>query len=69
MKLFITDKILNVLSDKWQNLQRLTNKLNLNDKIDVKYLQLKLKELERKKFIKMDIIDSVKYWKISKREN
>ncbi len=61
----ITNKILNVLSDKWQNFQRFANRLNLSDKTDVKYLQLKLKELERKRIIKMDVFDNVKHWKIS----
>lgn len=62
---FTTGNILKVLSDKLQDLQKISNKLNLNDKMDVKFLQLKLKELERKEIIEMNLIDKIKFWKKS----
>ncbi len=33
--------------------------------MDVKFLQLKLNELERKEIIEMNLIDKIKFWKKS----
>ncbi|MFW9879211.1 MAG: topoisomerase DNA-binding C4 zinc finger domain-containing protein [Candidatus Thorarchaeota archaeon] len=62
---FITDNILNALSDKWQSFQDLANRLYLTDKMDVRYLELKLKELTRKKIINSKTIENVKKWKLN----
>lgn len=58
-----SNKILNVLSNEWQNLSGLTNILGCNDEMDVKYILLKLKEFERKGLIVKDFFDNEEFWK------
>jgi len=61
-----TDKILQVLSDEWQNIKHLIFKLKIKDMMDARYLQLKLKELERKDQVIVDIKIGRKHWKLKK---
>jgi hypothetical protein len=66
LPLITTDKILQVLSDEWQNIKHLIFKLKIKDMMDARYLQLKLKELERKDKIIVDIKIGRKHWKLKK---
>jgi hypothetical protein len=66
LPLITTDKILQVLSDEWQNIKHLIFKLKIKDMMDARYLQLKLKELERKDQVIVDIKIGRKHWKLKK---
>ncbi|MHA1913792.1 MAG: hypothetical protein ACW986_02140 [Promethearchaeota archaeon] len=68
LPLITTDKILQVLSDEWQNIKHLIFKLKIKDMMDARYLQLKLKELERKDQVIVDVKVGRKHWKIKKGE-
>ena len=46
-----SDKILETLSAKWKNLIKIQLDLELNDDLDIRFLKIKLKELERKKLM------------------
>ncbi|MFX1311388.1 MAG: hypothetical protein ACFFHD_02085 [Promethearchaeota archaeon] len=59
-----TDKILETLSDEWQTIKHLIFKLKIKDMMDARYLQLKLKELERKGEVMVDIKMGRKHWKL-----
>ncbi|MFX1455768.1 MAG: DNA topoisomerase VI subunit B [Promethearchaeota archaeon] len=60
-----TDRILNVLSDEWQTIKHLIFKLKIKDMMDARYLQLKLKELERKGEVLVELKMGRKHWKLS----
>ncbi|MHA2399159.1 MAG: DNA topoisomerase VI subunit B [Promethearchaeota archaeon] len=66
LPLITSDRILQVLSDEWQNIKHLIFKLKIKDMMDARYLQLKLKELERKDQVKVDIKVGRKHWKLKK---
>jgi DNA topoisomerase VI B subunit len=51
------------LSDEWQTIKHLIFKLKIKDMMDARFLQIKLKELERKGQILVDIKTGKKYWK------
>ena len=57
------DDILGVISNEGKNKSELIKMLEITDETDVKYLQLKLKELERKGLIVKNSIDNVDFWK------
>jgi len=57
------DDILGVLSNKGKNKRQLIKMLKITDETDVKYLQLKLKEFERKGLIVKNAIDNEVFWK------
>ncbi|MFX1573088.1 MAG: hypothetical protein ACFFB0_10095 [Promethearchaeota archaeon] len=59
-----TDKILEALSDEWQTIKHLIFKLKIKDMMDARYLQLKLKELERKGEVLVEIKMGRKHWKL-----
>ena len=59
-----TDSILEVLTDEWQTIKHLIFKLKIKDMMDARFLQLKLKELERKGKVQVDIKIGKKSWKI-----
>ncbi|MFX1569882.1 MAG: DNA topoisomerase VI subunit B [Promethearchaeota archaeon] len=59
-----TDKIVSVLSKDWQSIKHLIFKLKIKDMMDARYLQLKLKELERKGEVLVDIKMGRKHWKL-----
>ncbi|MFW9896028.1 MAG: DNA topoisomerase VI subunit B [Candidatus Thorarchaeota archaeon] len=60
-----TDRILNVLSNEWQTIKHLIFKLKIKDMMDARYLQLKLKELERKGEVLVELKMGRKHWKLS----
>ncbi len=59
-----TDKITSVLSNEWQTIKHLIFKLKIKDMMDARYLQLKLKELERKGQVLVEIKMGRKHWKL-----
>ena len=59
-----TDRIISVMSDEWQDIKHLIFKLRIKNMLDARYLQLKLKELERKGQILVDVKKGKKYWKL-----
>jgi len=59
-----TDRIISVLSNEWQSIKHLIFKLKIKDMMDARYLQLKLKELERKGEVLVDIKMGRKHWKL-----
>ncbi|MFW9945452.1 MAG: hypothetical protein ACFFDX_01340, partial [Candidatus Odinarchaeota archaeon] len=60
-----TEKILTTLSDKdWQPITYLIFKLKIQDMMDARFLQLKMKELVRKELVEENIIKSKKHWKL-----
>jgi len=59
-----TDNILETLSDEWQTIKHLIFKLKIKDMMDARYLQLKLKELERKGQVLVEIKMGRKHWKL-----
>ncbi|MFX0026101.1 MAG: hypothetical protein ACFE8M_06775 [Candidatus Hermodarchaeota archaeon] len=60
-----TEKILTTLSDKdWQPITHLIFKLKIQDMMDARFLQLKMKELVRKELVEENIIKSKKHWKL-----
>ncbi len=60
-----TDRILEVLNkEEWQNIKSLIFKLEIRDMLDARYLQVKLKELERKKIVLEDTQMGKKHWKL-----
>jgi len=62
-----TEKILNFLSDEWQPITSLILKMKIKDMMDARFLQLKLKELERKGIINVEIRKGKKHWKLKKK--
>ncbi|MFX1268503.1 MAG: hypothetical protein ACFFAK_11135, partial [Promethearchaeota archaeon] len=60
-----TEKILTTLSDKdWQPITHLIFKLKIQDMMDARFLQIKMKELVRKDLVEENIIKSKKHWKL-----
>ncbi|NVM38208.1 MAG: hypothetical protein HWN81_21620, partial [Candidatus Lokiarchaeota archaeon] len=58
------DRIISVLSNEWQTIKHLIFKLKIKDMMDARYLQLKLKELERKGDLLVEIKMGRKHWKL-----
>jgi len=63
-----TDSILSALSNEWQSIKYLIFKLKIKDMMDARFLQLKLKELERKEVINVNVIQGRKHWKLYEKE-
>jgi len=61
-----TEKILNALSDDWQNIKHLIFKLKIKDTMDARYLQSRLKDLVRKGKVEMQVIKNKKHWRLIK---
>ena len=64
LTIITTDKILKVLSNEWQTIKHLIFKLKIKDMMDARYLQLKLKELERKGYVLVEIKNGKKHFKL-----
>jgi len=64
LPIITTDRIMSVLSKEWQNIKHLIFKLKIKDMMDARYLQLKLKELERKGEVLVEIKMGRKHWKL-----
>ncbi len=60
-----TELILEALSDEWQPLISLVLKLELKDVYDARFLQIKLKEFERKNLILSVVKQGRKHWKLT----
>jgi DNA topoisomerase VI B subunit len=59
-----TDGIIKVLTNEWQTIKHLIFKLKIKDMMDARYLQLKLKELERKGEVLVELKMGRKHWKL-----
>ena len=57
------DDILGVISNEGKNIRELIKMLKITDETDIKYLQLKLKEFERKELIVKNSFDNEVFWK------
>lgn len=64
LPIITTDRILKVLSNEWQTIKHLIFKLKIKDMMDARYLQLKLKELERKGDVLVEVKMGRKQWKL-----
>jgi tetratricopeptide (TPR) repeat protein len=60
-----TEAILNALTNEWQPITALIYKLRIKEMIDARYLQIKLKELERKNLILAEIKMGKTHYKLS----
>ena len=56
--------IFNALTKEWQTIKHLIFKLKIKDMMDARFLQIKLKELERKGEVLVDIKIGKKHWKL-----
>ena len=65
LPIITTDKILKFLSNEWQPITSLIFKMKIKDMMDARFLQLKLKELERKGIIIVEIRKGKKHWKLT----
>ena len=65
LPIITTDRILKVLSNEWQTIKHLIFKLKIKDMMDARYLQLKLKELERKGEVVVEVKMGKKQWKLN----
>lgn len=61
-------KILTVLSEKWSTLENIIEEMGLLDSLDIKYLNLKLKELNQKKKVIYKFDNNDFYWKTNRPE-
>ncbi|UCC19162.1 MAG: DNA topoisomerase VI subunit B [Promethearchaeota archaeon] len=66
LPIITTERILNALSDEWQTIKHLIFKLKIKDMMDARYLQLKLKELERKGHVLVESKVGKRQWKLKK---
>ena len=58
-----TEKILQAINSDLQDIKNIAEKLTITDQLDIRYLKIKLKELERKKYIVKKIVKKQEYWK------
>jgi hypothetical protein len=66
LPIITTDRILKVLTEEWQTIKHLIFNLKIKDMMDARYLQLKLKELERKGQVLVEVKMGRKHWKLNK---
>ena len=59
-----TERILEVLSNEWQTVKHLIFKLKIQDMMDARYLQIKLKQLEREEKLLVEVKMGKKSWKL-----
>ncbi len=64
LPIITTEKILDALSDEWQPITSLIFKMKIKEMMDARFLQIKLKELERKNSIVVSTIKNKKNWKL-----
>ncbi len=64
LPIITTEKILDALSNKWQPITSLIFKMKIKEMMDARFLQIKLKELERKNSIVVSTIKNKKNWKL-----
>jgi DNA topoisomerase VI B subunit len=68
LPIITTEKIINALTDEWQTIKHLIFKLKIKDMMDARYLQLKLKELERKGLILVESKMGKRHWKLKQKK-
>ena len=59
-----TERIMSVLSSEWQPLEILIFKLKVQEKIDARYIRVKLKELERKGMVLVEFKIGKTHWRL-----
>ena len=59
-----TDRIMGALSNKWQTIKDMIFQLKIRDMMDARFLQIKLKELERKGQVLVDLKMGKKQFKL-----
>ncbi|MFX0010471.1 MAG: hypothetical protein ACFE9R_09165 [Candidatus Hermodarchaeota archaeon] len=64
LPIITTDKITEALSDDWQPITSLIFKMKIKDMMDARFLQIKLKELERKGLVLAETKMGKKHWKL-----
>jgi DNA topoisomerase VI B subunit len=64
LPIITTEKIMKVMTQEWQTIKHLIFKLKIKDMMDARYLQLKLKELERKGLILVESKMGKRQWKL-----
>jgi DNA topoisomerase VI B subunit len=64
LPIITTDKITEALSDEWQPITSLIFKMKIKDMMDARFLQIKLKELERKGLVLAETKMGKKHWKL-----
>ncbi|TFG02226.1 MAG: hypothetical protein EU539_13260, partial [Promethearchaeota archaeon] len=65
LPIITTERILLALNkDEWQTIKHLIFKMRIKDMMDARFLQIKLKELERKGKVLMDTKKGKKHWKL-----
>ncbi|MFX1412321.1 MAG: hypothetical protein ACFFA2_00650 [Promethearchaeota archaeon] len=65
LPIITTEKILKAMSNEdWQPITHLIFKLKIQDMMDARFLQLKMKELVRKELVEEKIIKTKKNWKL-----
>ncbi|MFW9948553.1 MAG: hypothetical protein ACFFKA_00330, partial [Candidatus Thorarchaeota archaeon] len=64
LPIITTDKITEALSNEWQPITSLILKMKIKDMMDARFLQIKLKELERKGLILSESKMGKKQWKL-----
>ncbi|TFG01942.1 MAG: DNA topoisomerase VI subunit B [Promethearchaeota archaeon] len=63
LPMITNSNIFNALTNEWQTIKHLIFKLKIKDMMDARFLQIKLKELERKGEVLVDIKMGKKHWK------
>ncbi len=64
LPIITTDKITAALSEEWQPITSLIFKMKIKDMMDARFLQIKLKELERKGLVLVNTKMGKKHWKL-----
>jgi len=64
LPIITTDKIIHALSEDWQPITALIFKMKIKDMMDARFLQIKLKELERKGLVMIETKMGKKHWKL-----
>ena len=64
LPMITTDSLIGALTDEWQTIKHLIFKLRIKDMMDARFLQIKLKELERKGKVIVDVKMGKKHWKL-----
>ncbi len=64
LPIITSDKITEALSDEWQPITSLIFKMKIKDMMDARFLQIKLKELERKGLVLAESKMGKKHWKL-----
>jgi hypothetical protein len=64
LPIITTESIIEALTNEWQTIKHLIFKLRIKDMMDARFLQIKLKELERKNKVNVDIKKGKKHWKL-----